>query len=73
MDICCLILDFDTKDPTSKYVTIGEARDKFIVLHRSGEHYNLMYKKVEEESSKGVVERKDLSEMVRKNWKIDSE
>ena len=27
LDICCLILDLDTKDPSSKHVKMGEARE----------------------------------------------
>ena len=60
LDICCLIMDIDTKDPSSKYVKVGMAREKFIILHRSGEHYSLVYRNGEE-SKKGVVEMKDLT------------
>ena len=44
LNICCLIMDIDTKDPSSKYVKVGMAREKFIILHRSGEHYSLVFK-----------------------------
>ena len=72
LDICCLILDFDTKDIASKYVRVGEAREKFVVLQRSGEHYSLVYRReAEGGTALGVVERKDLAGTAKKNWKID--
>ena len=72
LDICCLILDMDTKDPSSKHVKVGEASDKFVILHRSGEHYSLLYRREKEgNQAKGVVGRKDLTRMAKNNWKID--
>ena len=70
LDICCLIMDFDTKDPNSKHVKVGEAREKFIVMQRSGEHYSLVYRR-QADGGKGVVGRKDLSGEAVKNWKIE--
>ena len=69
LDICCLILDMDTKDPSSKYLKVGLAREKFIILHRSGEHYSLVFKSGEER--KGVVGMKELTRGARANWKIE--
>ena len=68
LDICCLILDMDTKDTSSKYAKVGLSREKFIVLHRSGEHYSLVFKKGVK--NKGVVGLEDLTMRARINWKI---
>ena len=70
LDICCLILDMDTKDQASKHVKVGKARDKFIILQRSGEHYTLVYRR-EVEGGKGVVSRKHLTETAFRSWNID--
>ena len=72
LSICCLILDLDTKNPFSKHVKIGEDREKFIILQRSGEHYSLVYqRKAEGGNAKGVVEKQDLTNLAIKMWKID--
>ena len=70
LDICCLILDVDTKDPTSKYVKVGLSRERFVILHRSGEHFSLVYKK-NTYKDKGVVSLEDLTTRARDNWKIE--
>ena len=70
LDICCLILDMDTKDSSSKYIKVGLSRERFIVLHRSGEHYSLVYKKGTFKD-RGVVGLEDLTKKARDNWKID--
>ena len=69
LSICCLILDMDTKDPSSKYIKVGQARERFIVLHRSGEHFSLVYKNGQEQ--KGVMGKEDLTKRAKDNWKIE--
>ena len=70
LDICCLILDMDNKNQASKHVKVGKARDKFIILKRSGEHYSLVYRR-EVEGGKGVVSRNHLTETAFRSWNID--
>ena len=70
LDICCLILDMDTEDSSSMYIKVGLSRERFIVLHRSGEHYSLVYKKGTFKE-RGVVGLEDLTKKARDNWKID--
>ena len=71
LNICCLILDMDTKDPsTSKHVKVGESRERFIILQRSGEHYSLVYRR-EENGGKGVQKREHLTKTAFNSWKID--
>ena len=60
----------DTKDPSSKYIKVGLSRKKFIVLHRSGEHYSLVYKKGSCKD-RGVVSLEDLTKRAKDNWKIE--
>ena len=69
LDICCLILDMDTKDQASKHVKVGQARDKFIILQRSGEHYSLVYRR-EVEGGRGVVGRNHLTKTAFRSWNI---
>ena len=60
----------DTKDQASQHVKVGQARDQFIILKRSGEHYTLVYRR-ELEGSKGVVGRNQSTKTAFRSWNID--
>lgn len=74
LDVCCLILDMDARNHiTSKYIKVGLSRKKFIVLHKHGEHYSLVYKKGKNNMDKGVMVLEDLTRRAIIDWKIEIE
>jgi len=74
LNIICLILDMQTRDERSRYVTVGEVDrkdlcQKFIILQRTRrEHFNLIYSQVD--TSLGLFTFDEISDEVKTLWKL---
>ena len=67
LQICCLIYDTSSKN---KFIKVGKPEDRFVIVCKTGDHYNLLYGKEEDGMKRGIQSRRHLSRRALRKWKI---
>ena len=68
LHICCLVWDCSAKKEEDRLVKVGRERERFIILKKVGEHYNLIYREDEDGRTRGIFAREELSEETLGFW-----